>query len=141
VRLFNQRWDQIALHAKLEAGQFTNSRGVGGGHGTLERQQDYWLRRASEMGQPCADWARGLIGQRGPTAIRSLSGLVNRSRKHSFKAINDACVAALSRGLWRLREVRALLDQANVQPHFQFAQDHPLIRNLAEYGLFIKTQC
>ena len=141
MRLFNERWGQIALHAKLEAGQFTNSRGVGGGHGTVERQQDYWLRRASEMGQPCADWARGLIGQRGPTAIRSLSGLVNRSRKHSFKAINDACVAALSRGLWRLREVRAMLDQANVQPHFQFAQDHPLIRNLAEYGLFIKTQC
>ncbi len=140
VRLFNQRWDQIAMHAKLEAGQFTNVRGVGGGQGTLERQQDYWLRRASEMGQPCADWARGLIGQRGPTAIRSLIGLVNLSRKHSFKAINEACAAALSRGLWRLREVRALLDQPNVQTHFQFAQHHPLIRNLAEYGLFIKAQ-
>src|SRR5437016_3865649 len=140
VRIFNQRWDQIALHAKLEAGQFTNVRGLGGGQGTLERQQDYWLRRASEMGQPCADWARGLIGQRGPTAIRSLIGLVNLSRKHSFKAINQACAAALSRGLWRLREVRALLDQPNVQTHFQFAQHHPLIRNLAEYGLFIKAQ-
>jgi len=48
----------------------------------------------------------------------------------------------LSRGAWRLRDVRALLEQRQreVQTHLSFAQSHPLIRNLAEYGLFIQTK-
>jgi hypothetical protein len=36
--------------------------------------------------------------------------------------------------------VRRLLQSHQVQTHFEFAQNHPLIRDLAEYGLFIKTQ-
>lgn len=67
-------------------------------------------------------------------------GLVALSRKHSFKALNQACAQALSRGIWRLRDLRQLLQQPGVQTHFHFAQNHPLIRNLAEYGLFIQTQ-
>ena len=45
-------------------------------------------------------------------------------------------------GPWRLRDVRALLDQRQreVQTHLSFAQSHPLIRNLAEYGLFIQNK-
>jgi hypothetical protein len=30
--------------------------------------------------------------------------------------------------------------QREIQTHLDFAQSHPLIRNLAEYGLFIKTK-
>jgi len=67
-------------------------------------------------------------------------GLVSLSYKYSFKAINQACACALSHGAWRLRDIRALVQQPRpgVQTHFQFAHNHPLIRNLAEYGLFIK---
>jgi len=41
-----------------------------------------------------------------------------------------------------LRDVRRLLEQpqATEQKQFCFAQSHPLIRNLAEYGLFIQNQ-
>jgi len=43
---------------------------------------------------------------------------------------------------WRLRDVRALLEQRprELQTHLSFAQSHPLIRNLAEHGLFIQTK-
>ncbi len=69
-------------------------------------------------------------------------GLVRLTDHHSFKTLNDACASALSSGAWRLRDVRALLDQRQreVQTHLAFAQSHPLIRNLAEYGLFIQTK-
>lgn len=142
VRIFNQRWEQVCLHTKLEPGQFTKVKGIGGGAGSLEQNISYWLRRAGELGQPCRDWAQGLVEHRGPIAIRSLMGLVQLTSDHSFKAINQACACALSRGAWRLRDVRALLGQPapSVQTHFGFAQSHPLIRNLAEYGVFIRTQ-
>ena len=140
VRVFNQRWEQIQMHAKLAPGQFSKVLGIGGGHGPLEANLTYWLKRAGELGQPCAQWAQGLVQQRGPIAIRTLMGLVDLTHKYSCKALNQACACALSRGAWRLRDLRQLLSQPVVQTHFPFAQNHPLIRNLAEYGLFIQTK-
>lgn len=142
VRIFNQRWEQVCLHTRLEPGRFTEVKGIGGGAGSLEQNISYWLRRAGELGQPCGAWAQGLVEHRGPIAIRSLMGLVHLTSNHSFKALNQACACALSRGAWRLRDVRALLaqPQPSVQTHFAFSQSHPLIRNLAEYGLFIRAQ-
>ena len=141
VRIFNNRWEQIIVHAKLEPGKFTKPLGVGGGRGTLEHNLSYALKLAGELGQPCADWAQGLVQQRGPLAIRTLMGLVSLAHKYSFKALNQACACALSRGAWRLRDIRALMQhpQPAMQTHFEFARNHPLIRDLAEYGLFIKT--
>ncbi len=111
VRIFNQRWEQIRLHAHLQPGQFDKVLGLGGGDGPLERQLDYWLKRAQELGAPCAQWSQGVLQSKGPWA-------------------------------WRLRDVRALLEQRQreVQTHLSFAQSHPLIRNLAEYGLFIQNK-
>jgi transposase len=142
VRVFNARWEQIKLHVHLPPGQFDKVLGVGGGHGPLERQMDYWLQRAQELGAPCAQWSQGVLQRKGPLGLRSIMGLIGLSDHHSFKTLNDACASALSRGAWRLRDVRALLEQRQreVQTHLSFAQSHPLIRNLAEYGLFIQTK-
>lgn len=142
VRIFNQRWEQIALHSRLEPGKFTKCLGLGGGHGPLEQQLDYWLKRAQELGGPCGLWAQGLLERRGPLGLRSVISLVDLVDHHSFKTINDACASALSRGAWRLRDVRALLDQRQrqIQTHLEFSKSHPLIRNLAEYGVFIETK-
>lgn len=139
VRVFNLRFDQIAFHRRREPGQFTHPLGLAGGQGPLQRQIDYWQGRCQQLGEPCAQWARGLVERNGPLAVRSLIGLIALLDRHSFKALNEACACALSRGAWRLRDVRALLEQRQVQTHFTFAQSHPLIRNLTEYGLFIKT--
>jgi transposase len=142
VRIFNQRWDQIKLHTHLAPGQFDRVLGLGGGHGPLERQIDYWLRRADELGPPCGQWCRGVLERKGPLGLRSIMGLVGLVEEHAFKKLNDACASALSRGAWRLRDVKALLDQREheIQAHLDFSRSHPLIRNLAEYGLFIQTQ-
>ncbi len=142
VRIFNPRWEQIKLHAHLPPGQFDKVLGLGGGQGPLDRQLDYWLNRAEELGQPCGQWSRGLLERKGPIGLRSIMGLVGLAEQHSFKILNDACASALSRGAWRLRDVKALLEQRprEVQTHLGFAQSHPLIRNLAEYGLFIQSK-
>jgi transposase len=142
VRIFNLRWEQIKLHTHLKPGQFDKVLGVGGGHGPLERQLDYWLGRAQQLGAPCGQWSQGVLQHKGPLGLRSIMGLIGLSDHHSFKTLNDACASALSRGAWRLRDVRALLEQRQreVQTHLSFAQSHPLIRNLAEYGLFIHNK-
>lgn len=142
VRVFNQRWEQIKLHARLQPGQFDKVLGLGGGDGPLERQLDYWLRRAAELGAPCAQWSQAVLQRKGPLGLRSIMGLIELTGAHSFKTVNDACASALSRGAWRLRDVRGLLEQRQreVQTHLSFAQSHPLIRNLAEYGLFIQNK-
>ena len=49
VRIFNQRWEQVCLHTRLEPGQFTKVKGIGGGAGSLEQNISYWLRRAGEL--------------------------------------------------------------------------------------------
>ena len=142
VRIFNQRWEQIKLHSRLAPGQFDKVLGLGGGDGPLERQLDYWLKRAQELGAPCGQWSQGVLQHKGPLGLRSIMGLIGLTDHHSFKTLNEACASALSRGAWRLRDVRALLEQRQreVQTHLSFAQDHPLIRNLAEYGLFIQNK-
>ena len=142
VRVFNQRWEQIKLHARMQPGQFDKVLGLGGGDGPLERQLDYWLKRAQELGAPCAQWSQGVLQHKGPLGLRSIMGLIRLTQDYSFKTVNDACASALSRGAWRLRDVRALLEQRQreVQTHLSFAQSHPLIRNLAEYGLFIQSK-
>jgi hypothetical protein len=68
-------------------------------------------------------------------------GLLALSDTHSFRALNQACESALAKGTWRLRDVRVLLEGARpaTQTTLPFQSDHPLIRNLAEYGLFIQS--
>ena len=140
VRLSTERGEPLRMYARLEPGRFTDPLGVGGGRGSLEANLDYWLKRAGELGEPVARWAHGLVEQRGPAAIRSLMGLVALHEVHSFKALNTACATALSRGVWRLRDLRQLLERpTGVQTQLDFMEDHPLIRNLAEYGLFIRN--
>jgi transposase len=142
VRIFNPRWEQIKLHGHLEPGRFDQVLGLGGGQGRLQQQLDYWQRRAEELGQPCGQWCRQVVEQKGPLGLRSIMGLIGLTHEHSFKSINEACASAASRGAWRLRDVKALLGQRQreVQTHLSLAQEHPLIRNLAEYGLFLQSK-
>src|SRR5262249_11958006 len=111
VRVFNLRFEQIALYRRQEPGRFTHPPGLAGGPGPLQQQINYWQKRCAQLGEPCGQWARGLVERNGPVAVRTLMGLSKLLDRHSFKALNQACAAALSRGAWRLRDVRALLEQ------------------------------
>jgi len=144
VRIFTKNVDgslrQIQVHRRLEPGKFTNARGIGGGLGSLQANLDYWLKRASELGPGCEGWARAVAQNRGIGGMRTLMGLVGLLDHHSFPAVNRACARALAKGTWRLRDVRALLEAKEIQTQITFVEDHPLIRNLSEYGIFIRTQ-
>lgn len=140
VRVFNQRWEQIALHRRLEPGQFSQCLGLGGGQGPLQRQIEYWRGRAAALGEPCGQWASEVLEQKGPAGLRTVIGLIGLADTHPFKALNDACALAVQRGTWRLRDVGALLKSRQPeQLPLRFLDHHPLIRNLAEYGLFIQS--
>ena len=139
VRLFDDKFTQLAIHRRLEPGKFSESLGIGGGAGSLQSNLDYWLRRAGELGSPCHQWSKGLVERRGFEAIRSLMGLVSLADKVTFKTLNQACATATARGLHRLRDIRALLGTHDTQTQLHFNESHPLIRNLSEYGMFIKT--
>jgi transposase len=141
VRLFNARMEPIGVHRRLEPGQFTRALGIGGGHGSIQSNLDYWLARAADLGPSCAIWAGELARRRGVESIRSLMGLARLLDKSSHRLLNLACAEASRRGAWRLRDVRALLGAPEAQGQFAFAQSHPLIRDLNEYGIFIKTHC
>ena len=144
VRIFTKNTDgslkQIQVHRRLEPGKFTNARGIGGGQGSLQANLDYWLKRASQLGPSCEGWARAVAQNRGIGGMRSLMGLVRLVDRHSFPTVNRACERALAKGTWRLRDVRALLEAKEIQTQIPFDEHHPLIRNLSEYGLFIRAQ-
>lgn len=140
VRIFNQRWEQIQVHRRIEPGRFSKVLGIGGGPGRLQSNLEYWRGRACALGASCQQWAEGLVQRRGFEAIRSLMGLVSLTEQHSFRTVNAACERAVARDLWRLKDVRALLQSREEQTQMPFVEHHPLIRNLSEYGLFIKAQ-
>ena len=144
VRIFTRRdhghLQQIQLHRRLEPGQFTNARGIGGGRGSLQANLDYWLKRASELGTSCQGWARGVVRHRDIGGLRTLMGLVGLVERHGFAPVNRACERALAQGTWRLRDVRALIEAKEIQTEITFEQHHPMIRDLREYGIFVQTQ-
>ena len=144
VRIFAQQakggLKQIQMHRRLEPGQFTNPRGIGGGQGSIQANLDYWQRRAGNLGSSCQRWAETLVRNRGIEGMRSLMGLVSLVERHSFAAVNHACERALAKGTLRLRDVRALLQTREIQTQITFEEHHPLIRNLSEYGLFLAAQ-
>jgi transposase len=140
IKLKDESLKQIQVHRRLEPGQFTHARGIGGGQGSLQVNMAYWLGRACNLGTACEHWARAVAKNRGFDGMRTLMGLVGLIDRHSFAAVNRACERASAKGTWRLRDVRALLDAKEIQTQITFEEHHPLIRDLREYGLFIQTQ-
>ena len=135
VRVFNQRREQIALHALAEPGKFTTDplhqhspyRRV------IQRNLDYLLDRARLIGKHTGTWAEAMIQQRGPIGTRVLHGLLALAGKHPVAAMEAAAEKALHHGTWRLRDLRTLLDRAGPSPQLDFLETHPLIRSLDAY--------
>jgi hypothetical protein len=63
---------------------------------------------------------------------------LNLAQRHPSEAIERACDTALSYGADRLRTIRTLLARpATRQEPLPFLDEHPLIRNLSDYGQFV----
>ena len=140
VRVFDQRLQQVAVHAQREPGRFaTDPQHIAPEKSSgIERGATWWLRQAGRIGTETGQWAENMLAQRGIPGIRVLMGLVSLTNKHADTAIEQACRVAGSHGAYRLRDVRNLLKrQAPLQEQFDFIQEHPLIRSLADYGQLV----
>jgi len=142
VRIFNQRFEQIAIHIKDAPGKFgTQDRHIDEHKRSgIERGAAYNLNKASLIGPKTGQWAEQMIQQRGIEGIRPLLGLLSLSKRHRADAIEQACELALSHGAYRLRTIRELLKrQGDRQEQFEFIDEHPIIRSLSEYGRLARS--
>jgi len=135
VRVFNQRREVIAVHARVEPGKFaTDPNHLHSPHRrVIEQGLDYLLDRARLIGKQTGSWAEAMAQQRGPLGIRVLHGLLSLAQKHPAAALERVTQKALHHGTWRLRDLRALLEQPGPEPQLDFLETHPLIRNLEAY--------
>jgi transposase len=138
VRVFNDRWEQVAVHAKAEPGRFRTAPE----HipkekvSAVERGTDAMLRQVAKIGPHTRQWAEATTQARGVEAVRVLVGLKNLAGKHPSDALEEACRVALSHGAYRLRTVRQLLERkGQAQQQFEFLEEHPIIRPLSDYSL------
>jgi transposase len=140
VRILNERLEQIAMHTRLEPGQFSRCLGTAGWSGPVVKSCHYWIDRASLFGEGCGAWARHVFAQRGPQALRAIMALCQLSAKHHAGALDRVCARACAEGLWRYKDLRRLLEPtagAVQQQPLPFAAEHPLIRDLQNYAQFI----
>jgi transposase len=138
VRIFNDRFEQVAAHAKAEPGRFRTA----AEHipkekfSAVERGTDALLRQIASIGPHTRQWAEAATQARGVEAVRALVGLKHLAGKHEGEALEEACRIALTHGAYHLRAVRQLLKhRAAEQRQFDFLEAHPIIRPLSDYSL------
>ena len=94
VRIFNERMQQIAVHAKQEPGRFSTppeyiaAEKISG----VERGAAWLLGRvAIRLGPHSTAWAQAMIEARGVEGVRVLQGLLSLAGRHRPLAIEQAC--------------------------------------------------
>ncbi len=142
VRILNSRFEQIALHARHELGKFSTapqhlaSRKMA----MVERGATELLRRARLIGPQSGRWAEAVLNERAIEGVRVIVGLLSLVKRHSANAVEHACERACAHGAFRLRALRALLKEPLDQEQFEFMAEHPLIRNLNDYGAIVGVE-
>jgi transposase len=142
VRVFNHRWEQIALHLRHEPGRFSTL----GEHlapqkiNGIERGASWLLSKVRLIGPRTTEWAEAMLDSRGIAGVRVLQGLLSLDKRHPLADIERACEVALSYGAFHLRSVRQLIKrQAPKQQPLPFLEQHPIIRPLADYGRWVRA--
>ncbi len=136
VRIFDERMQPIALHARVDPGRFSTDQAHLHSHkrAGIERGVEWMLGRAALMGAACGMWTRKMYEIRGVEGIRVLQGFLGLADDHAIGAIEQAARRALDQGAWRLRELKALLAEPSPQLPLAFLESHPLIRDLEQYA-------
>jgi len=141
LRVFNQRWEQIALHVKHAAGRFSTqdshiaAKKISG----VERGAVWLLKQVRRLGPQSSRWAEEVIQHRGIEGVRVLQGLLGLAKRHRGEALEKACEIAVSYQSYRLRTIRTLLKQEGAkQQELPLLDEHPLIRSLADYGQLVQ---
>ena len=138
VRVFNGRFEQIAVHSRVASGRFNTSRVHLADEkiSAVERGAEHLLSRATRIGHHAAGWASAMLKERGIEGVRVLLGFVSLAKKYPAQAINQASKTALSANMFRLRPLRELIKRTN-QTKPDFAEEHEIIRPLTEYQHFM----
>ena len=82
VRVFNQRFEQIAIHARVPPGRFNTIRAhitdekISG----VERGAEYLLSKAARIGTEALEWAEAILEERGIEGVRVLLGFIALSK-------------------------------------------------------------
>jgi len=135
VRIFNGRFEQVAVHARVSPGRFNTNRSHLSDKkiSSVEKGAEYLLRKTAQIGDAAAGWAKAMIDERGIEGLRVLQGFLSLAKKYSAFAINRASKTALDVGMFRLRPLRELVKRNSSHTEFEFAESHPIIRPLKEY--------
>jgi transposase len=142
VRVFNHRFEQIAVHARREPGRFsTQDKHIPTEKRSgIERGSAWLLSRVRRIGPHACLWAEQMIAARGIEGVRVLMGLLALTKRHEASAIEDACRIASGHGEYRLRTLRTLVKRrGNAHEQSLFLETHPIIRPLSEYGDLVHT--
>jgi len=143
VRLLDQRMRPVSVHAQRPPGTFSTQaqhilpEKISG----IERGTSWMLRRVEYIGPYATHWAQSMLQSRGIEGVRVLLGLLSLVNKHSRHLVEQACQVAQSHGAYRLRSLRQLIEQQippAVQQNLEFVQEHPIIRDLGDYGQFVR---
>jgi transposase len=140
VRIFDERFNQIAVHTRTEPGRFSTQ----GGHiaaekmSAVEHGTAYLLERVAKIGPEAARWSQALISARGIEGVRPLQGFLSLATQHPWNEIERVCRLAVSHGAFRLKSLRHLLKHTVGETvQIEFLEAHPLIRDPAEYGCLV----
>jgi hypothetical protein len=144
INLPQRTWGSRRYRHRREPGQFnTSAKHIAPEKRSgLERSAAWWLARAHAIGPYAGQWADSILEQRGVPAVRVVMGLVSLTRRHPAQAIEQACRVAVPHAAHRLRDIRNLLkrsEPAAEQQMLPFAEEHPVIRPLSEYGKLIQN--
>ncbi len=143
VRLLDQKMRPVAVHVQRPPGVFSTQdihilpEKISG----IERGTTWLLRRVEYIGPHAAHWAQSMLQNRGIEGVRVLMGLLSLTNKHSRQTVEHACQIAQSHGAYHLRSLRQLIEHQNsapMQQSLEFIQQHPLIRDLDDYGQFVR---
>jgi len=135
VRVFNDRCEQIALHAKAAPGRFAtdphhlSDQKISG----VERGIHWQLDQTRCIGPDAHRWALAMLDYRGIEGVRVLQGFLALTRKYSASHLECASRIALQAGLFRLRPLRELLHRTATRTADSFTDTHAIIRPLTQY--------
>ncbi len=141
VRIYNSSFEQIAIHPKVEPGQFQTHPG----HldprkiSVIEKGATYLLRQIQLIGPHSAAWSRALLERRGIEGMRTLQGFLSLTRRSASSQLERATRIATSHELFRLKDIRNLAKEPSAQEQLSFLEQHPLIRDMTEYETLVRT--
>ena len=141
VRIYNRRFEQIALHSRVQPGRFhtlrqhLDDRKIS----AVERGAEFLLRKAFRMGPAVGGWAKAMLDERGIEGVRVLQGLLALSSRYPVEVLANAATHATHSRCFRLKPLRELCNRFHEAPAEEFSQGHPLIRPLSEYQNFVRV--